>query len=313
MKTYLINAVCTMLDEHEELHRDGMAAHLDAQWSNGVSGLLVGGTMGLMQMQKTSTWLDLVKFSCEESRGKGEVIVGVGDLSTARTRERIEAVVPHRPDGVVIITPFFPRLPEGALHDYFKTIADESPLPVYLYYLPSLTGVPLSVEFVAGLASHPNIHGIKISAEYSWVKQLEEILDEDPFRVIVAQAPLLSTLVRLGVREQLDGIYAVLPAYTAEIIRATEGGEYEHADLLQARLNQLLRELGQSGQVFPRCSALLEAQGIEGVCFPRPFLPLEAEEKEEFLGSELVRFLLSSAPKRASGEGVAVSTAGNGS
>lgn len=311
MKTHLINAVCTMLDEKEDLHREGMAAHIEAQWSNGASGILVGGTMGLMQMQKTSTWLDMVEFSCEAERRKGEVIVGVGDLSTYRTLERIEAVAPFRPDGVVIITPFFPRLPEDALHAYFKAVADESPLPVYLYYLPSLTGVPLTVEFVARLASHPNIHGIKISAEYSWVKQLEEVLDEDAFRVIVAQAPLLSTLVRLGVREQLDGIYAVLPAYTAEIIRAAEAGEYEHAELLQSRLNQLLRELAHGGGVFPRCNVLLEAQDIEGVCFPRPFLPVSQAEKEEFLNSDLVRFLLSP-PTRPAKDGVAVSAAGHG-
>jgi len=42
-------------------------------------------------------------------------------------------------------------------------VADASPVPVVLYSMPANTGVDLSVDLVAGLASHANVAGLKDS------------------------------------------------------------------------------------------------------------------------------------------------------
>ncbi len=48
--------------------------------------------------------------------------------------------------------------------NYFRTVADRSPLPVLLYNFPQCTGYDLSAELIAELAAHRNIIGIKESS-----------------------------------------------------------------------------------------------------------------------------------------------------
>ena len=91
-KTKFISAICTPLRADETLHVDGLAAHIEDQFENGISGVLVAGTMGKLQLLTDGTYLELVKQSVRLAGGRGEVLVGVGDMGFARTRERIKAV-----------------------------------------------------------------------------------------------------------------------------------------------------------------------------------------------------------------------------
>ena len=52
---YLITAICTPLTKNEDLHREGLARHIEDQLEHGLDGILAGGTMGLMQLLKDST------------------------------------------------------------------------------------------------------------------------------------------------------------------------------------------------------------------------------------------------------------------
>ena len=48
--------------------------------------------------------------------------------------------------------------------NYFRSVADHSPLPVLLYNIPKCVPYPIPVEVVAELSQHPNIIGIKDSS-----------------------------------------------------------------------------------------------------------------------------------------------------
>ena len=56
------------------------------------------------------------------------------------------------------------RCRRGALTNYFRSVADDSPLPVLLYNIPKFVPYQIPVEMVAELAQHPNIIGIKDSS-----------------------------------------------------------------------------------------------------------------------------------------------------
>src|SRR5215216_4814407 len=106
-KPYICSAIGTPLDEDDGLCADGLRRHLDEQAAAGISGVLVGGTMGTMPLLTNRTYGQLVQKAVEYWSGKGELLVGVGDLSFARTRERIRLVNELPIDGAVILSPFF--------------------------------------------------------------------------------------------------------------------------------------------------------------------------------------------------------------
>lgn len=302
----LIAAVCTPLDDDGRLHEAGLRLHLEDQWQAGIDGVLLGGTMGLLQLLADDTWQALARQGAAACRGRGEVLVGVGDCSYDRTRERIRAVDGLPIDGVVVLAPYFIRFPADDLAVYYEALADLSARPLYLYDLPARTGVKLEPALVCRLARHPNIRGIKVSDDWSTTRQLAHALREsgapDTFRVIPAQPLLVDVLAREGADGNLDGLFALAPAWTRAIVAAVEAGDHARAADGQRRLVRLLDAVRAPWQLFPACTALLNARGIPGSVAPRPMRPLDAAQREQLLAMPVIRELLAaSAPLRPTG------------
>lgn len=288
MTTGLISAICTPLEADGSLHRAGLEAHLDDQWRHGISGVLAAGTMGLMQLQSDRAYAALISETARLTRGRGEVLVGVGDTSLARTRARIELTQQSAIDGVVVLTPYFLKFGQAELIDYYRAVADLSTKPVYIYLLPALTGVWLEPETVIALSEHPNIRGIKCSVPLDWARQLRDRLTR-PWRVIPAQPQLVDFVIRCGFDENLDGLFAVFPRLSAQITVAARGGRWDEAAEHQRRLAQISRLLTHKYPLFPACTALLNARGITGNFAPVPLRPLDAAERERFLSEPLIQ------------------------
>ena len=285
----LISAVGTPLTSDEGLHLEGLEAMLAAQWSSGIDGVLVAGTMGLLQLLREETYARLVEQSVKLCRGKGELLIGVGDAGFARTADRIRYTNRFPIDGVVVVTPYLVRFQRSELIDYFTALADLSKAPLFLYDLPSLTGVRLETELVLELSEHPNIAGIKCSGSLEDALELIRRADER-FRVIVAKADQVDALCRQGIRHHLDGVFSLVPEWTNNIARAAEREDWAAASAAQRLVCETLKVLHQHG-VFPTYSALLNARGIPGSFAPRPLRPLGEETRRALLESPLVESL----------------------
>ncbi|MFH1300428.1 MAG: dihydrodipicolinate synthase family protein [Planctomycetota bacterium] len=285
----MITALGTPLTADEELHLPGLEAHIQDQLAHGINGFLVAGTMGLMQLLKESTYLQLVEQSVVFNAGKAELLVGVGDTSFVRTRDRIRMVEEYDIDGVVVVAPYFIKFSQEDLIDYYLSLADLSSKPLFLYDLPQTTGTKLEVGTVLKLAEHPNIHGIKCSDHFVTIRPVIDAIG-DEFRVIVAQPNLMDVLLRSGVYEHLDGIYGLVPEWIENMVAATEAENWEELALVQQDLSELLRILITfSAPLFASVTVLLNMRGIPGNFAPRPIRPLTAEERVQLLEFPLIQ------------------------
>jgi 4-hydroxy-tetrahydrodipicolinate synthase len=291
MNTRLITALCTPLNDDGSLHVDGLAAHLDDQWTHGVAGVLVGGTMGLMQLLDDQTYFDLVRHSAQLSKGRGEVMIGVGDTSFTRTLSRIRYAEQFDIDSIVVLSPYFFQLNQAELVAYFSGLADQSKKPLYMYDLPGRTKTTLELDTVLQLAKHPNIHGIKCSGEFTGTRRLMDHVG-DKFRVVPAQPLIVDMLVRCGVRENLDGIFGILPGLSVGIAEAAEKGDYTLAASRQSDLTEFLHLIVGKYPLFPACTVVLNARGIPGRVHPVPMKTLDAGQAAKLLDEPLVRKLI---------------------
>jgi 4-hydroxy-tetrahydrodipicolinate synthase len=298
MVTRLISAICTPLTDDDSLHVAGLAAHLEDQWRHGIQGVLVGGTMGLMQLLDDETYHDLARHAAQLARGRGEILVGVGDTSFKRTVNRIRCVEQYEIDGVVVLSPYFYQLSQADLIAYFRGLADQSKKPLYLYDLPQRTKTALELETVLELSKHPNIRGIKCSGEWTATRRL---MDRVPggFRVVPAQPLLVDMLARCGVRENLDGIFSILPGLSTSIVAAVESGDFQLAAAAQNQLTELLMLIVTAYPLFPACTAILNARGIPGKVHPVPMKSLDGGQLERLLGDPRVKKLLDEASPAA--------------
>ncbi|QDU09968.1 dihydrodipicolinate synthase family protein [Gimesia aquarii] len=275
----MITALGTPLTAEEDLHVTGMEAQIHDQLAHGINGFLVGGTMGLMQLLSDETYRQLVEQSVQFTKGRAELLVGVGDTSFVRTRDRIRMVEDLSIDGVVVISPFFVQFGQEDLVDYYLSLADLSSKPLFLYDLPQTTGTKLEVETVLKLAEHPNIRGIKCSDHFVTIRPVIDSLSEQ-FRVIVAQPHLMDVLLRSGVSEHLDGVYILVPEWIKKMVAATEAEDWVTLSTVQRDLSGLLSFLQSfSAPLFSTVTALMNMRGIPGNFAPRPMRALTAHEQ----------------------------------
>jgi 4-hydroxy-tetrahydrodipicolinate synthase len=283
----ILSAIGTPLDRAENLQEEGLERHLEDQWTQGINGVLAAGTFGLMQLQRDNTYQTLVRRTVELSAGRGEVFIGAGDTSYWRTRERIEFLNGFRLDGVVVLSPYFVRFSQEELLDYYCSLADCSRNPLYLYEVPSRTGVKLDYQTLDRLADHPNIRGLKCSGDLEWTLELIRRFG-DRLRVTVVAINQFCSLLLNGVMCHIDGIFALAPAWTQTLVKAALSGDAALAEEYQRRLVRLLALMRQFGS-FQTLTALLNARGIPGNYAPLPFRPLAGDALRQLFDEPVVQ------------------------
>ncbi|MEW4562078.1 dihydrodipicolinate synthase family protein [Bremerella sp. JC770] len=296
MATRLISAICTPLDAHGQLHADGLRAHVEAQLDAGIDGILAAGTMGLMQLQTDQTYQQLVEVSTASVSGRGELWVGVGDTSYQRTLARIRTAERYPVDGLVVLTPYLMKFSQEELRSYYWQLADAAQRPLFLYDLPGLTGTELSVELIEQVIQHPNIHGLKCTRSWQWTVDLWNRIG-DCTRMVPAQPERVADLIRLGVPDNLDGLFSLFPHQSRALADAADRGDFGEAKRLQEELSAFLPIAREAG-LFGAVTAVLNAMGIPGDMAPEPSQRLDDQQCAHVLAQAPVRRLIENETKR---------------
>ncbi len=292
-KARFITAIGTPLTENEDLHDESLEMHLADQWNHGITDILVAGTMGAMQLLTDETYRRLTERCVALWSDKGDVLVGAGDAGFTRTKERILYLNTLSISGIAVLSPYFWKFGQKELIDYYSALAEVSKAPLYLYDLPQVIGTKLEMDTFLKLAKHPNIAGAKVSCDFDFSRQLIDA-STNGFRIIVAQPSLVDLLLRHGVREHLDGIWAMAPGWTVALGKAAEAGDWEKAADYQQRLTAVRKMLTKYG--FSVFTAIMNARGIPGRFAPRPFLPLTAAQHETLLADPTIQALITEDP-----------------
>ncbi|MFO1396539.1 MAG: dihydrodipicolinate synthase family protein [Burkholderiales bacterium] len=225
--SFLIRGVwCAMLTP---MARDGTLDHArfasHAQWllAHGVAGLAPFGTTGEGQ-----------SFAADERRAGLEALIaggvaaqrilpGTGGASlpetVALTRHAVEAGC----IGCLVLPPFFWKEPsdDGLFAWYaqlIERVADPR-LRLFLYHLPQISHVPLSVDLVARLAAaFPDvIAGVKDSAGV-WAHTAALCARLPQLAIVIGHEPHLPQLMRAGGAGTICGVANVLPALVARLV-----------------------------------------------------------------------------------------------
>lgn len=94
------------------------------------------------------------------------IVAGTGSNSTAEAIDLTERAKAAGADGILVVTPYYNRPSQAALHDHFTQVAKAAEgLPMVVYDIPVRTGRKVDTEVLLELAHDvPNIIGIKDAA-----------------------------------------------------------------------------------------------------------------------------------------------------
>src|SRR5260370_16812088 len=112
---------------------------------------------------------------------------------------------------------------------YFRAVADQTKIPIFIYNWPQVTGVDIPAEAVAELSHHPNIIAIKESSG-----NLEKVMQmirevKKGFQVLTGSAPTLAPSFAVGAVGAVLAFANAAPYATISIWEAHRTRESEAA------------------------------------------------------------------------------------
>jgi 4-hydroxy-tetrahydrodipicolinate synthase len=134
---------------------------VDWQVKQGISGLVVCGTTGESPTLSHEEHMRVTELCVEVTAGRVPVIAGTGSNSTQETIEFARHAQKAGANAQLVVTPYYNKPTQEGLYLHFKTVHDNSGLPIIIYNIPGRSAVDLSVDTVAELAKLPRIIGIK--------------------------------------------------------------------------------------------------------------------------------------------------------
>jgi 4-hydroxy-2-oxoglutarate aldolase len=252
-----------------------------------LAGYVVNGSTGESVLLKPAE-VDGILVTVKEAAAKEKkLIAGTGAESTAETIERTKRAAEIGYDAALVKTPYYykPSYKPEVYVTHYRRVADESPIPIFLYSVPQFTGVALESPEVILLAQHSNIVGIKESSGN--VQRVAEIIAGTPpsFQVLVGAAPTVYPSQVLGARGAILALADALPEKCVALFELARQGHHEKARELQSVLAHasklILSETGIAG-----LKHVMDQRGYRGGLPRLPLLPLQQEQKKrlnEFL------------------------------
>ncbi len=270
--------MATVFDRAGEIDGPAISANV-AKWIQaGVGGVVALGSNGeapFVDEDESERVIAAARASVPPDR---VLIVGTGRESTRATIAASARAAAQGADAVLVRTPSFfkARMTPDAFVRHYTAVADATPVPVLLYNVPAVTGVNLTPDAVARLASHPNIIGVKETG--SDTAQFAAFVAAAPsaFAVIAGSAPTFYPSLCVGATGGILAVSCVLPARCVELHEHFRAGRHAEARDLQRRLTPLAK-LVTTGLGVAGLKKAMDLAGFAGGEPRAPLGPLNAE------------------------------------
>lgn len=290
-----ICALATPFDVEGQLDFDGFSKLIGCQLEQGTQALVVAGSTGEAHMLADEELAGLLQHAVKQVAGKVPVVAGCGAASTRSTVEACIKVADWGADAALVVTPYYVRPDQRGLEQHFCAVADDSPLPVILYNVPSRTACDMQPETVAVLRDHPRIIGIKDAVPDVERQQALAALAGDDFVYLSGDDATAMQAMLAGAQGTVSVVANAVPGLFRALCDAACAGDDERAMACMARIEPLLAALACGPNPVP-VKAALAALGVCGDTVRLPLVKLTDNEALKVL-NDCVRELASRSPE----------------
>lgn len=271
-------ALGTPLDENGNLVEASLRKHINQQIDAGASGLLLMGSMGIEAHIKNSAYGDIVRVAAEEVNGRLPLFVGAMDNSISKVMEKIDLIGNARIDGVVLTVPFYSAVDDAQAVNWYTTIADKSPYPIYMYDLAVVTKYKITIGVVDKLINHPNIKGIK-TADWEMIHAIGRKYPNTNFDCLYSGLDSFDYANMMGICKNLDGMFACTPKNGKMMVDCNLKGDFKGARKYLDNI-LLLRDTMIENDLMPCFTYCMNLLGCEGNFHEDYCVPVTDEAKQ---------------------------------
>lgn len=275
-------ALLTPFDANDQLDLGIYEINLKAQVDAGVSGIIIGGSLGEASTITLEEKETLVKFSVKYLAGKLPVIMNIAEGSTKEAVRQAKLAKEWGASGLMLLPPMRYKSDDKETVTFFKTVATSMDLPVMIYNNPVDYKIEVTLDMFAELAEVPNINALKESTrDVTNVTRLKNRFN-NRFAILCGVDTLTVEELALGADGLVAGLVDAFPKETVVMYNLVKAGKLDEAIKIYRWFMPLL-ELDIHPKLVQYIKLAATQTGIGSEYVRAPRLPLEGAERERVL------------------------------
>ncbi|MGQ9586001.1 MAG: dihydrodipicolinate synthase family protein [Anaerolineae bacterium] len=278
----VLTPIPTSFDEKGKVAHDKMVLNLEKWNQTKLRGYVVLGSNGEWVFLTDQEKIEVLKTARQVIPKDKLMVAGTASESTLNTIAMTEKAAEIGADAAIIVNPSYYKgqMTHPVLVNYYRMVADESPIPILIYNLPPATGMDLSAELLAELSQHPNIIGVKDTGG-NITKMAETVRRAEPsFQVLAGSANFFYPSLAIGVAGGILALANIAPDESVamfELFHANQVAEGRELHLRMLPVNlAVTSRFGVSG-----LKAAMDMLGYYGGPPRLPLLPLDEQRCHE--------------------------------
>jgi len=270
-KDGLIAATFTPFNKSLELDTSKIGDLVDKLLKCGVEGFFVAGTTGEGLSLSVEERMKLLESFAKNVSGRAKVIVHIGALSVQDAKRLAKHASEVGVDGISLLLPFYYKNVGMEQHlEFLSEVAESAQnLPLYLYHIPSLTGININLDmFLSQVIARINsFAGVKYSS--ADLMELMFLRQNYPgLRFYFGVDEMMLHALPLKVDGFIGSTYNFVPRLYLQIIDAFQRKDIDQAVKLQSLSLKMVQVLNSFGGL-PAFKAVMKLMGFDlGPCRP---------------------------------------------
>jgi 4-hydroxy-tetrahydrodipicolinate synthase len=207
----------------------------------GATGIVPCGTTGEFTSMRFEEKVEAIRIACEAAKGRVPVIAGTGAAYTGDVIKLTRKAAELGASGALVVTPYFLKPSTKEIYEHFEKVAGSVGIPVFLYNIPQVTGIPLHWTLVDGLREIDGIAGMKDSS--GDLINLTTILVRKPdeFQVVVGHDEVALPALASGCDGAILASANVFPDRYIRMMTLLDEGDLKGARIIQRSIQRVVR------------------------------------------------------------------------
>ena len=275
-------AVTTKFTNNDELDFEMFNKNIVTQLDAGVSGIVLGGTLGeastLTRIEKSA----LIKNTIEIVENKIPVLMNIAEQSTSEAIVSVQNAEKDGASGLMILPPMRYKASDKETVAYFKSVAKSTSLPIMIYNNPIDYKIEVTLDMFDELLQCDNIQAVKESTRD--ISNVTRIINYfgDRLKIMTGVDTIALESLLMGAHGWVAGLVDAFPKETVAIYKLQKAGSINEALEIYRWFLPLL-ELDINSKLVQniKLAEMYTGIGTENVRLPR--LPLIGDERKKVI------------------------------
>ena len=275
-------ALLTPFTQDDQLDIPLFEKNLQAQLDAGVSGVIIGGSLGEASTITSDEKEKLAKAAVNYVKGRIPVLMNIAECTTKDAVAQAKLAENWGATGLMLLPPMRYKSDERETVTYFKAVAQVTHLPIMIYNNPVDYKIETTLDMFEELIVLPNIQSVKESTrDVTNVSRMKNRFG-DRIKILCGVDTLAMEELCLGADGWVAGLVDAFPAETGAIYKLVKAGKIEAAAKIYRWFMPVLElDIHPKLVQYIKLAAMQTGIGSEYVRAPR--LKLEGTERQNVL------------------------------